>query len=43
MFKQEFAAKRDTKLLISILNGGKVAGSAVKFAKFYLIIDGSEA
>ena len=42
MFKQEFAAKRDTKLLINIFNGGKVAGSAVKFAKFYLIIDGSE-
>jgi hypothetical protein len=41
VFKQEFV-QRNTKLLINILNGGKVAGSAVKFAKFYLIIDGSE-
>jgi len=29
--------------MINILNGGKLAGSAVKFAKFYLIIDGHEA
>lgn len=32
-----------TKLLINLFNGGKVLGSAVKFAKFYLIIDGSDA
>jgi hypothetical protein len=35
--------KRMTKLLINIFNGGKILGSAVKFAKFYLIIDGAEA
>jgi enolase len=29
--------------LINVLNGGKILGSAVKFAKFYLIIDGNEA
>ena len=32
----------DTKLLISLLSGGKAAGSPVKFAKFYLIIDASK-
>jgi hypothetical protein len=32
-----------TKLLINLFNGGKLLGSAVKFAKFYLIIDGTEA
>ena len=42
VFKQKFVQK-NTKLLINIFNGGKVAGSAVKFAKFYLIVDGSEA
>lgn len=35
--------QRNTKLLINIFNGGKNAGSAVKFAKFYLIVDGHEA
>ena len=35
--------RRNTKLLINVLNGGKILGSAVKFAKFYLIVDGSEA
>ena len=29
-----------TKLLVGLLTGGKAAGSAVKFANFYLIIDG---
>jgi|LauGreDrversion4_2_1035121.scaffolds.fasta_scaffold51881_1 hypothetical protein len=33
---------RKTKLMINLLNGGKILGSAVKFAKFYLIIDGNE-
>jgi hypothetical protein len=28
--------------MINLLNGGKILGSAVKFAKFYLIIDGNE-
>ena len=42
VFKSEFPL-RNTKLLINVLNGGKILGSAVKFAKFYLIIDGSEA
>ena len=30
---------RQTKLLITLLNGGKTNASAVKFNKFYLIID----
>jgi hypothetical protein len=30
---------KNTKLLITVLNGGKVMNSAVKFSKFYLIID----
>ena len=36
--------KRDvnTKLLITLLNGGKSVGSQVKFGKFYLIVDGRE-
>jgi hypothetical protein len=28
-----------TKMMFTILNGGKSLGSTVKFAKFYLIID----
>lgn len=39
----EFAKPKMTKLLINVFNGGKVLGSAVKFSKFYLIIDGNEA
>ena len=31
----------DPKLLCTIFTGGKAANSAVKFTKFYLIIDGS--
>lgn len=31
------------KLMITLLNGGKSNASAVKFNKFYLIIDGSHA
>ena len=42
VFKQQFI-QRNTKLLINVFNGGKLAGSAVKFAKFYLIVDGNEA
>lgn len=34
---------KNTKLLISVLNGGKASGSAVKFAKFYLVIDAAGA
>ena len=30
---------RNTKLLISVFNGGKAANSVVKFTKFYLVID----
>jgi hypothetical protein len=33
---------RKTKLLINIFNGGKILGSAVKFSKFYLIVDARE-
>lgn len=29
-----------TKLIVSVLNGGKAAGSQVKYSKFYLIVDG---
>jgi hypothetical protein len=43
VLKQEFHHKNSTKLLINVLSGGKVLGSAVKFAKFYLIIDGHDA
>ena len=43
ILKSEFSGMRFTKLLINLFNGGKIMGSAVKFAKFYLIIDGSEA
>ena len=32
---------RSTKLLFTLFNGGKAAGSMVKFAKFYLIVDGN--
>ena len=33
----------DTKLLVNILTGGKTIASPVKFANFYLIIDGNAA
>lgn len=39
---KDFPHKHHSKLMINILNGGKLLGSAVKFAKFSLIIDGSE-
>lgn len=41
VLKEEFSLRK-TKLLINIFNGGKILGSAVKFAKFYLIIDAHE-
>ena len=34
----EFGVK-NTKMLMTVLNGGKAMGSAVKFSKFYLIVD----
>ena len=33
----------ETKLLVNLLTGGKAASSGVKFANFYLVIDGSRA
>lgn len=39
----EFSKPKMTKLLINVLNGGKILGSTVKFSRFYLIIDGNEA
>lgn len=38
-YDEDVDVTRNTKLLISVFNGGKAAASAVKFAKFYLIID----
>ena len=35
----EEAGNKNTKLLIKIFNGGKASGSAVKFSRFYLIVD----
>jgi len=32
---------RATKLLFTLFNGGKAAGSLVKYSKFYLIVDGN--
>jgi len=37
--KDEDEGAANTKLLITVLNGGKHYQSAVKFSKFYLIID----
>lgn len=34
----EFGVK-NTKMLMTVLNGGKAMGSTVKFSKFYLIVD----
>jgi len=31
--------QRNTKLLVTVLNGGKGVNSTVKFSKFYLLID----
>lgn len=40
---EEVEGTRNTKLLISVLSGGKSTTSLVKFAKFYLIIDAATA
>lgn len=34
------ASMAETKLLVNVFSGGKAAGSSVKFAHFYLIVDG---
>jgi hypothetical protein len=36
---EEVEGTKNTKLLISILNGGKAVSSAVKFSKIFLIVD----
>jgi hypothetical protein len=38
-YDEDLEITRNTKLLISVFNGGKAANSAVKFSKFYLIVD----
>mmetsp|Transcript_14956 Transcript_14956/g.25461 ORF Transcript_14956/g.25461 Transcript_14956/m.25461 type:complete len:130 (+) Transcript_14956:262-651(+) len=40
---QSHSSEPPTKLLLSVFTGGKAASSAVKFSKFYLIIDGPVA
>ena len=35
-----YTSSNETKLLVNILQGGKEANSPVKFANFYLIVDG---
>lgn len=40
---EEVEGTKNTKLLISVLNGGKIMASAVKFSKVYLIIDAASA
>lgn len=35
----EVDGMKNTKLLITVLNGGKATASAVKFSKFYLVMD----
>lgn len=32
-----------TKMLMSVFSGGKAVNSAVKFAKFFLVVDGTQA
>ena len=36
---EDVEGTKNTKLLISVLNGGKALASAVKFSKVYLIVD----
>jgi hypothetical protein len=36
---EDVEGTKNTKLLITVFNGGKAIGSTVKFSKFYLIID----
>jgi enolase len=38
-YDEDIDITRNTKLLISVFNGGKAANSVVKFTKFYLIVD----
>jgi hypothetical protein len=38
-YDEDVDITRNTKLLISVFNGGKEAHSVVKFSKFYLIVD----
>lgn len=39
---EEIEGVANTKLMITVFNGGKAAGSVVKFSKFYLIVDAAE-
>ena len=36
---EDVEGTKNTKLLITVLNGGKAINSTVKFAKFYLVVD----
>lgn len=39
---EEIEGVKNTKLMITVFTGGKAAGSAVKFSKFYVIVDVAE-
>lgn len=39
---EEIEGVANTKLMMTVFSGGKAAGSAVRFAKFYLIVDAAE-
>lgn len=40
---EDIEGHKNTKLLVTVLNGGKATGSQVKFSKFLLIIDAAGA
>lgn len=40
---EDVEGHKNTKLLVTVLNGGKATGSQVKFSKFFLIIDSAGA
>ena len=40
---EDVEGTKNTKLLISVLNGGKAVASAVKFSKVYLIVDSASS
>lgn len=39
---EEIEGAINTKLMMTVFSGGKAVGSAVRFAKFYLIVDATE-
>jgi len=40
---EDIDSHRNTKLLVTVFNGGKATGSQVRFSKFFLVLDAASA